>query len=396
MARIHLSPPDVGEAERRSLLAAFDSGWIAPLGPQVDAFERSVAQIVQRQAGAATASGTAALHLGLRLLGVRPGDEVWVSTATFVASVTPITWLGATPVFVDSERRTWNMDPERLDVALANAAAIDRLPRAVVVVDIYGQCADWQPILEVCAKYSVPVLEDAAEALGARDQSARPAGSFGQLAAISFNGNKLVTCGGGGMLVGDDVDQIAQARWLAAQARELAPHYEHVTLGYNYRLSNVLAGLGLGQLGRLDELVAARRANFQRYCEGLSELPGVEFMPEPEGWRSTRWLTVMLLDRERFGLDPEALREALAAADIEARPVWKPMHMQPAFAGCRRIGGEVAEDLFVRGLCLPSGSQLGEAGCRRVIEVIHAAHRRARPRVFLASAPTLAAGGGPL
>ncbi|HVI02624.1 MAG TPA: aminotransferase class I/II-fold pyridoxal phosphate-dependent enzyme, partial [Enhygromyxa sp.] len=331
-------------------MAAFDSGWIAPLGPQVDAFERSVAQIVQRQAGAATASGTAALHLGLRLLDVRPGDEVWVSTATFVASVTPITWLGATPVFVDSERRTWNMDPERLDVALAIAAAIDRLPRAVVVVDIYGQCADWQPILEVCAKYSVPVLEDAAEALGARDQSARPAGSFGQLAAISFNGNKLVTCGGGGMLVGDDVDQIAQARWLAAQARELAPHYEHVTLGYNYRLSNVLAGLGLGQLGRLDELVAARRTNFQRYCEGLSELPGVEFMPEPEGWRSTRWLTVMLLDREWFGLDPEALREALAAADIEARPVWKPMHMQPAFAGCRRIGGEVAEDLFVRGL----------------------------------------------
>lgn len=391
MARIHLSPPDVGEAERNALLAAFDSGWIAPLGPQVEAFERAVAQLVQREAAAATASGTAAIHLGLRLLDVGPGDEVWVSSSTFVASVTPITWLGARPVFIDSERRTWNMDPERLASALAEAAAADRLPRALIVVDIFGQCADWQPILEVCAKYSVPVLEDAAEALGARYRS-KPAGSFGQLAVISFNGNKLVTCGGGGMLVGDDAEQIARARWLAAQARDPAAHYEHSTIGYNYRLSNVLAGLGLGQLGRLDELVEGRRANFRRYREALGELPGVEFMPEPEGWRSTRWLSVMLLDRDRFGLDPEALREALAAADIEARPVWKPMHMQPAFADCRSIGGEVAEDLFVRGLCLPSGSQLGEAGCRRVIDVILAAHRRARPQVFF-ERPSVAIGG---
>lgn len=376
MARIYLSPPDVGPTERDALMAAFDSGWIAPLGPQVDAFERAVADRVGRKGAAAMASGTAAIHLGLQLLGVGPGDEVWVSTATFVASVTPIVWLGATPVFVDSDRETWNLDPERLAAALDEAAAAGRLPKALVVVDIYGQCADWDPILSTCAQHGVAVFEDAAEALGASYRG-RPAGSFGQLAAISFNGNKIATCGGGGMLVGDDLEQLAEARWLAAQARAPAPHYEHETLGYNYRLSNILAGLGLGQLSRLDDLVAARRDNLARYREGLGDLPGLAFMPEPDGWRSTRWLSVVLIDRDAFGLSPTQLREALAEADIEARPVWKPMHRQPAFAGSRAIGGEVADDLFARGLCLPSGSSLGAEGCRRVIDAIHEARRRA-------------------
>lgn len=384
MARIHLSPPDVGAAERDALLAAFDSGWIAPLGPQVDAFEQAVARRAQQPSAAATASGTAALHLGLRLLGVGEGDEVWVSTATFVASVTPITWLGAKPVFIDSERYSWNLDPELLGVALARASTHDRLPKAVVVVDIYGQCADWDPIRSLCAAYGVPVVEDAAEALGA-SYHGQPGGSFGRLAVFSFNGNKIATCGGGGMLVGE-AEHMAKARWLAAQAREPVPHYQHETLGYNYRLSNVLAGLGLGQIARLEQLVEARRANFIRYVEGLAELPGLHFMPEPPGWRSTRWLSVVLIDAARFGLGPVALREALAAADIEARPVWKPMHLQPAFARCRSYGGEVAEELFARGLCLPSGSQLGAEGCRRVIEVIRAAHRQARPRLMVGGA----------
>ena len=379
--RIHLSPPDVGSTERDALMAAFDSGWIAPLGPQVDAFERALAERTKRPAAAATSSGTAAIHLGLRLLGVGEGDEVWVSSATFVASITPILWLGAKPVFIDSERNSWNLDPALLGEALARAANEDRLPKAVVVVDIYGQCADWQPILDLCARYEVPVLEDSAEALGARYRG-QPGGSFGQLAVISFNGNKIATCGGGGMLLGDP-ELMNKARWLASQAREPAPHYQHETLGYNYRLSNILAGLGIGQLSRLDELVDARRANFERYREGLGDLPGIHFMPEPEGWRSTRWLSVILLDTARFGLGPEALREALGAEQIEARPVWKPMHLQPAFADCRAIGGEVAEDLFARGLCLPSGSQLGEEGCRRVIEAIRAAQRKARPRLRL-------------
>ena len=379
MARIHLSPPDVGAAERDALMAAFDSGWIAPLGPQVDAFEHAVARCANQPAAAATASGTAALHLGLRLLGAGEGDEVWVSTSTFVASVTPIIWLGARPVFLDSERYSWNLDPELLGEALARAAAHDRLPKALVVVDIYGQCADWDPIRALCAAYGVPVLEDAAEALGARYRG-RPGGSFGRLAVFSFNGNKIATCGGGGMLVGE-AEHMAKARWLAAQAREPVAHYQHETLGYNYRLSNVLAGLGLGQIGRLDELVDARRANFERYVAGLGDLPGISFMPEPRGWRSTRWLSVILLDVERFGIGPVALREALAAVDIEARPVWKPMHLQPAFASYGAFGGGVAEDLFARGLCLPSGSQLGVEGCRRVIEAIREAHRQARPRV---------------
>lgn len=379
--RIYLSPPDVGPAEREGLLSAFDSGWIAPLGPQVDAFERALAKRVGRGHAAATNSGTAALHLALRLLGVGPGDEVWLSTLTFVASATPITWVGAEPVFIDSDSDTWNLDPQLLAHALDCAAAIGRLPKAVIVVDIYGQCADYQPILAACERHGVALIEDAAESLGA-SYHGRPAGSFGELALVSFNGNKIATCGGGGMLVGDDPDQIARARWLAAQAREPVAHFQHEHAGYNYRLSNVLAGIGVAQVNRLDELVDRRRANFTHYADSLAGLPGISFMPEPPGYRSTRWLSVVLLDPERFGVGPEPLRLALEREGIESRPLWKPLHVQPLFAHNRRIGGACTERLFERGLCLPSGSSLRHEDRLRVIEVIRDCHRSARPRVF--------------
>lgn len=378
--RIHLSPPDVGPIEREALLAAFDSGWIAPLGPQVDQFERVIAARTQRRAAAATNSGTAALHLALRLLGVGPGDEVWLSSLTFIASATPVAWLGAEPVFIDSDAASWNLDPELLGHALDSAAAIDRLPKAVVVVDIYGQCASYAEISAVCARHGVTMIEDAAEALGASYQG-RAAGSFGVLGLISFNGNKIATCGGGGMVVGDDVELIARARWLASQAREPAPHYQHEVDGYNYRLSNVLAGIGVAQVSRLDELVAARRANFAHYVAALGELPGITFMPEPKDRVSTRWLSTMLIDAERFGAGPEQVRLALEAVNIESRPLWKPLHLQPLFAGSRRIGGQLCERLFEQGLCLPSGSNLRPEQRERVIEVIRDCHRAARPSV---------------
>lgn len=377
--RIYLSPPDVGSVERDGLLRAFDSGWIAPLGPQIDQFEGELAARTRRFAAAATSSGTAALHLALRLLGVGRGDEVWVSSLTFIASATPITWLGATPVFIDSEAQTWNLDPELLAAALDRAAALGRLPAAVIVVDLYGQCANYPAILAACSGHGVPVIEDSAEALGASWQG-RAAGSFGALGVISFNGNKIATCGGGGMLVGDDLEQIERARWLAAQAREPAAHYQHEQLGYNYRLSNVLAGIGLAQLDRLDQLVARRRANFADYQRSLADLPGLSFMPEPAESVGNRWLTVIQLDPARFGVGPEPVRLALEREGIESRPVWKPLHLQPVFAGHRRIGGQVSEQLFERGLCLPSGSTLSQTDRTRVIDVVRRCHADARPR----------------
>ncbi|WP_280523993.1 DegT/DnrJ/EryC1/StrS family aminotransferase [Enhygromyxa salina] len=372
----------MGPAEREALLSAFDSGWIAPLGPQVEAFERALAKRVGRSDAAATNSGTAALHLALRLLGVGPGDEVWLSTLTFVASATPITWLGAEPVFMDSEARTWNLDPELFAHALDCGAAIGRLPKAVIVVDIYGQCADYDPIVAACQRHGVALIEDAAESLGA-SYHGRPAGSFGELALVSFNGNKIATCGGGGMLVGDDPQVIARARWLASQAREDTAHYQHELGGYNYRLSNVLAGIGVAQVGRLDELVDHRRANFNHYAAELASLPGISFMPEPPGYRSTRWLTAVLLDSEQFGAGPEQVRLALDREGIESRPLWKPLHMQPLFARSRCIGGQFTEQLFARGLCLPSGSTLRGEDRDRVIQIIRACHRAARPQVFM-------------
>ncbi len=354
MSRIYLSPPHMGPDERDLLLEAFDSNWIAPLGPHVDAFERELADRVGVPYAAALSSGTAAIHLALELLGVGRGDEVYVSTLTFAATVNPVVYQGATPVFVDSERATWNLDPGLLEEALADAARRGKRPKAVIVVDLYGQCADLDPIRDTCERYEVPLVEDAAEALGATYKG-RAAGSFGDLGVFSFNGNKIITTSGGGMLVSRRKDWIDRARFLATQARDPAPHYQHSAIGHNYRLSNLLAAVGRGQLRVLDERVAARRATNAFYREALGGLPGVDFLPEAPAGRSNGWLTCVTVDPARFGATREDVRLRLEGLDIESRPVWKPMHLQPIFAGCRAIGGSVAEELFERGLCLPSG-----------------------------------------
>ncbi|KPK66448.1 MAG: hypothetical protein AMS21_02455 [Gemmatimonas sp. SG8_38_2] len=365
-SRIYLSPPDMSNVERASLLAAFDSNWIAPLGPEVDAFERDLAARVGVQDAAALSSGTAALHLALVLLDVGPGDQVWTSTLTFAATANAIRYVGATPVFVDSERESWNMDGALLEEALRHAAKRGALPKAVVTVDLYGQCADYDVILDACAAHGVPVIEDAAEALGATYQG-KAAGSFGVLGVLSFNGNKIITTSGGGALVSDDSALTARARHLASQARRPAAHYEHEELGYNYRLSNLLAALGRAQLARLDGFIERRREINRAYRDALAGLQGVSFPSERLGSRSTCWLTCLLLDDTRLGVGPDEVRQHLETHNIEARPVWKPMHLQPFYRGCRVIGGTVAKDLFHRGLCLPSGSSLSDADQRRVI-----------------------------
>ncbi len=354
---------------------AFDSGWIAPLGPHVEQFERSAASRTGRAAGAALSSGTAALHLALRLAGVGSGDRVHVSTLTFVATANAVRYRGAEPVFIDSAVGSWTLDPAALAEQLELDAQRGRLPAAVVAVDLYGQCADYSQIEPLCERYEVPLIEDAAESLGARVGN-RPAGSFGHSAILSFNGNKIITTSGGGMLVADDTELVARARWLASQAREPVAHYEHQTVGYNYRLSNLLAGMGVAQLQGLDAKVQARRANYARYRSAL-EPEGIEFIDEPDGHFNTHWLTAVLVP-ESFGVSPETIREHLETYDIESRPVWKPLHLQPAFSDAQVVGGSVAEGLFHRGLCLPSGSNLSAEDRERVIAGIFEARDRSR------------------
>jgi dTDP-4-amino-4,6-dideoxygalactose transaminase len=365
----------MGHLEERFVAEAFATNWIAPLGPHVDAFEREFCEFVGARHAAALSSGTAALHLALILAGVGPGDEVFVSSLTFSASVNPIVYLGASPVFIDSDAGSWNMDPALLAEELERRARVNRLPRAVVVVHLYGQSADLDPILAACERHGVAVIEDAAEALGATYKGHAP-GTLGKAGIYSFNGNKIITTSGGGMLVSDDEALIAHARKLATQARDPAPHYQHSEIGYNYRMSNVLAGIGRGQLRVLEERVQARRQNFEFYQESLGELPGIGFMPEASWGRHTRWLTCITVDPAQAGTDRERIRIALEADNIEARPVWKPMHLQPVFERYPVVGGRVAEDLFVTGLCLPSGSNLSASDRERVAERVQAAWSR--------------------
>jgi dTDP-4-amino-4,6-dideoxygalactose transaminase len=369
-ARIHLSPPQLTGAELEAVRATLDSGWLAPAGPMIGGFEAAVAQATGFSGAIAVTSGTAALHLGYRLLGVEPGDEVWVPSLTFVATVAPAVQMGAVPRFLDVAPENWGLDPALLAEELAAAARRGRLPRAVAPVDLYGQCCDLGAIAAACERWGVPVLCDSAEALGAAQRGGRHAGRGAALAAFSFNGNKIVTAGGGGALASDDPALIARARHLASQAKEPAAHYQHETTGYSYGLSSVLAALGIAQLAALEQRVARRRAIFARYQQELSDLPGLSFMPEAGWGRATRWLSVMLVDPAAFGADREALRHALAEAGIESRPVWKPLHLQPAFRGAACVGGAVAASLFDRGLCLPSGSGLTSAEQDRVIAII--------------------------
>ncbi|OQY54351.1 MAG: hypothetical protein B6245_21395 [Desulfobacteraceae bacterium 4572_88] len=361
--RIYLSAPHMDGEEFLFIKEAFDSNYIAPLGPQVDAFEREFAEEMGFSHAIALSSGTAAMHLALSVLGVGPGDEVMASTLTFIGSVTPIVFQGARPVFIDSDRSSWNMDPDLLAEELKSRAKQGKLPKAVVPTDIYGQCSDYDRIMEICARYDIPVVVDSAEALGATYKG-RSAGNGAQAAIFSFNGNKIITTSGGGMLASDDRLLIEQAKFLSQQARDPAPHYEHSQIGYNYRMSNVLAAIGRGQFRVLDERVREKRRLFDYYKNALENVPGIEFIITPE----------------QFGADRESVRLALEARNIEARPVWKPMHLQPVFRGgqngskptydARVVGGAVTEDLFHRGLCLPSGTAMTKAETDMIISII--------------------------
>jgi pyridoxal phosphate-dependent aminotransferase EpsN len=371
MTRVYLSPPHLTGREAELVSEAIASNWIAPLGPQVDAFEAELARVLGVEHAVALSSGTAALHLALVVLGIGAGDEVVCSDFTFAASANPIVYTGATPVFVDCDE-TWTVDPGLLDRALAERRAAGASVRAVIAVDLYGQCCDYDALEEVCTRHDAVLIQDSTESLGATYRGA-PAGGQGALAAFSFNGNKIITTSGGGMLVSRNRDWVEHARKLSTQAREPAPHYEHVEIGFNYRMSNLLAALGRGQLETLGERVAARRRLRDRYRELLDGVAGLSFMPEAAYGTTNAWLTCVVLDPEVFGADRETVRLALEAEDIEARPLWKPMHLQPIFAENVSYGGDVSARLFERGLCLPSGSSLTDDDQDRVVRTVLAA-----------------------
>ncbi|GAB6483183.1 aminotransferase class I/II-fold pyridoxal phosphate-dependent enzyme [Bacillus cereus] len=371
--KIYLSSPHMSGNEQKYIKDAFDSNWIAPLGPNVDEFERELASFVGAKGGAAVSSGTAAIHLALRLLNVQKGDTVFCSSFTFVASANPIVYLGAEPVFIDSEPETWNMSPQALALALHDADRAGKLPKAVILVHLYGQSAKLDEILSLCNQYDVPVIEDAAESLGSTYKG-KASGTFGRFGIYSFNGNKIITTSGGGMLVSNDTEAIEKAKFLATQARDPAPHYQHSQIGYNYRMSNILAGVGRGQLEVLEDRVRARRSIFNRYYEGLSHIPGFCFMPELENTRSNRWLTTMLIDEKESGITIKKLLTDLAEENIEARPTWKPLHIQPLFKKNKfyfhQKDKDVSKKLFENGICLPSGSNMTDEDQRRVIQAI--------------------------
>jgi dTDP-4-amino-4,6-dideoxygalactose transaminase len=373
VSRIFLSPPEVGAEERRMLLEAFDSNWIAPVGPDIDAFERELADRVGMEHAVALSSGTAALHLALLLAGVGPGDEVLVPSFTFIATAAPVTYLGATPVFVDSGPDDWSIDPALVAQELEERARTGRLPAALVTVDLYGQSADYDTLVAQCDRYEVPLIEDAAEALGATYRG-RGVGSFGRAGVFSFNGNKIITTSGGGMLVSHSARLVGQARPLATQARQPFPHYEHTELGYNYRLSNLLAALGRAQLRGLDSHIDRRRAINTAYRSALGDLTGLTFMPVAATGEPNWWLTCVTIDPDEFGADREQLRLALESQDIESRPTWKPLHLQPVYAGAPIVGGAVCASVFERGLCLPTGSALSPAEVQRVVDIISSLH----------------------
>ncbi len=373
---IPLSVPHMSGRERQYIADAFASNWLSTVGPHLDAFERAF-EARFGLSSVALSSGTAAIHLGLRALGVGPGDIVLCSDLTFVASVNPIRYLGAEAVLIDSETASWNMDPRLLSEAMADYSAAGRLPKAVVVVHLFGQCADMDAILQVCRSYGVPVLEDAAEALGAKYR-ARPAGTLGDVAAFSFNGNKIITTTGGGMLVARRRELADRVRFWATQARDPGLAYEHSDIGYNYRLSNVLAGIGLAQLEVLEDRVLQRRAIAARYRNAFADVPGIRMMPQAPWGVHTNWLSCFLID-DSFGCSRDDLIQVLSSAGIESRPVWKPMHLQPLYAGSHCYGGEVAEKLFERGICLPSSSSLtAEEQARVICKVREAGEARIR------------------
>ncbi|MFS0655138.1 DegT/DnrJ/EryC1/StrS family aminotransferase [Bacillus sp. 179-C3.3 HS] len=371
--RIYLSPPHMSGQERLKVEEAFQSNWIAPLGPLVNEFEQVVADYAGVKAGAALSSGTAAIHLALKLIGIQKGDVVFCSTLTFVASANPILYEQAMPVFIDSEKETWNMCPIALEKAFVEAKRMGKRPRAVIVVHLYGQSAKMDDIVALCEAYDVPIIEDAAESLGSTYKG-RQSGSIGRFGVYSFNGNKIITTSGGGMLVSDDEDAIERCRFLASQAREPAMHYMHQEVGHNYRMSNLLAGIGIAQMNVLDERVEQKRRIFERYKDALSEIEGVRLMPEYPETKSNRWLTTITIDRATH-VHPVDIIHALEKEQIEARRVWKPLHQQPLFRECpfytAKEDEPESEWLFQTGLCLPSGTGMTELEQERVIDSLH-------------------------
>lgn len=368
--KIWLSSPHMGGKEQLYVNEAFDTNWIAPLGPHVDGFEKDLYSFTGTKAAAALSSGTSAIHLALILLGVKAGDEVICQSFTFSASANPIVYQGATPIFVDSEAATWNMCPHQLRIAIVDRIAKGKKPTAIIPVHLYGMPAKMEAILTIAHEFQIPVIEDAAEAIGSTING-KSCGSFGELGILSFNGNKIITTSGGGALVSDKQDYIVKARFLATQARDAAPHYQHSHIGYNYRMSNVCAAIGRGQMEVLNDRIQQRRSNFDYYVHQLEALEGIRFLEEPAGYFSNRWLTTILLDPSKTnGVKREDLRRAMEKENIESRPLWKPMHMQPIFADAPFYGDGMAENLFEFGLCLPSGSNLTKADLERVVKVI--------------------------
>ncbi len=372
--RIWLSSPHMGKKELQFVHEAFDTNWIAPLGPNVNGFEKDLALYTGANAVSVLSSGTAAIHLALILLGIKSGDEVMVSSFTFSASVNPITYLGATPVLIDSEPETWNMSPDLLEEAIKDRISKGKMPKAIIPVHLYGMPAKMEEIMEIAGKYEIPVIEDAAEALGSKYKG-KALGTYGIMGVLSFNGNKIITTSGGGALISNNEELIERSRFLATQARDNAPHYEHSEIGYNYRMSNVIAGIGRGQMTVLNDRVAARRSNFERYRNYFDGIKSrgfqVEFQPEPAGFFSNRWLTCIVVDPSKNkGITRETIRLALQNENIESRPLWKPMHLQPVFARAPFYGNGYSEKLFNNGLCLPSGSNLTDKDFDRIFAAL--------------------------
>lgn len=370
--KIWLSSPHMGGTEQQFVKEAFDENWIAPLGPNVNGFEKDLEVFLDDNVHvAALSSGTSAIHLGLILLGVKPGDEVICQSMTFSASANPIAYLCAKPVFVDSEEDTWNMCPGFLEEAITSGIRRGKKPKAIIVVHLYGMPAKMMEIMAIAEKYEIPVIEDAAEALGSSIDG-KNCGTFGKINILSFNGNKIITTSGGGALVSHDEELVKKSRFLATQARDNAPHYQHSEIGYNYRMSNICAGIGRGQMEVLPERVSQRRRNFEFYKEHLQDIPGVKFLEEPAGYYSNRWLSAVTIAPQLSpnNLTREDLRLFLETLNIESRPLWKPMHLQPVFSDCDYFGDKVAENLFATGLCLPSGSNLTAENLSSVKEAI--------------------------
>lgn len=373
-SRIFLSPPHMGGDEITFVEEAFRSNYIAPLGPQVDRFEEEFASQLGVRYSAAVSSGTAGLHLALRYAGVQTGDEVFCSSFTFVATANAILYLGAQPVFIDSDYLSWNMDPILLEMELQKRAEHRKLPKALILVHLYGQSANIEEILRICEKYDVFLIEDAAESLGGEFKG-KLTGTFGRVGVFSFNGNKIITTSGGGMVVSNDLRLIEKIKFWATQARENVSHYEHTEMGYNYRMSNVLAGIGRGQLRVLSERVKKKKEIFNFYKKHLSDLPGVTFMPIPVWSNSTHWLSCLTVDPNRFGVNRDVLINELEKNNIESRSTWKPLHLQPLFNNSQIVGGNVSEDLFNRGLCLPSGTALRDSDLDRIVAVVRGCYR---------------------